>query len=195
MNSEKSSSAWLSMTPHNTILRLQDGEVSAALRSRLLQVQDRINVTKRKKLQQEVIKALKEAEYNAVVVDSDTPYTTRDDPNTRLPDSLVQTMAISVTDLNVSQVRLTNVRADADCPLLLNAYKKRLHSHAVRLQRRLYHKYYEGRIHLPFIVSTTGAVMGMTRKWIKELKQRAVLNKLPSPIVQVISSICVKSLY
>ena len=49
-----------------------------------------------------------------------------------------------------------------------------------------------GKTHFPIMISPTGAFLGKTRKYIKEMKRRSALNKLPSPITQIISCIAVK---
>lgn len=191
-NSEKSASAWLSTTPNMKILQLTDDEIAAGLRSRLLQTADTINSLQSRRMDQEITNAFKEAEYNATLVTTNTNYQSSDGPNTWAPGSVVEPMAISVTKLRITNINVTTTEHQEG---LLSHYKKAIHSYATRIQHQLFNRRkYVGLTHLPFIISPTGAFLGKTRKYISEMKRRASLNKLPSPITQIISSIAIKSL-
>ena len=130
-NSEKSASAWMTTIPHMKILQLSDNEVAEGLKSRLLKGPDNYNVNKARRMDQEIIKAFKEAEYDATLVTTNTNYQSSDGPDTRAPGAVVEPMAISVTKLRTTNI---NVRTTNVTEGLLSHYKKAIHSHATRIQ-------------------------------------------------------------
>ena len=191
-NSEKSASAWLTTIPNMKILQLTDNQVAAGLRRRLLKEPDDYNVTISRRMDQETIKAFKEAEFDATLVTTNTNYQHTDGPDTRAPGAVVEPMAISVMKLRVDNINVTTTNNQEG---LLSHYKKEIHAYASRRQDSTFNaRQYTGKTHFPLIISPTGAFLGKTRKYITEMKQRSVLNRLPSPITQIISCIAVRSL-
>ena len=194
-NAEKSASAWLTTVPHVPDLLIPDAAVAAGLRSRLLKAQDRLQLTKRKVLRQRMLHELKAANYECKLVTTSTKYTSTDDP-TGISDSLVQPMAVSVENFNLSLVSAGDIpEPPPGTSNLLAYYRKMLHRKARRLQRIRFRRHYEGYTHFPFTVTTSGALMGKSEDWIKQLKQRARLDHEPSPITQLISATAVQSMW
>ena len=195
LNSEKSASAWLTMTPHSKNLKLSDDQISRALRNRLLQTDNRVSFTKRKELHQTLLTAFKEQGFEAKLVKHTTPFTTSNDPSRWLPSMVVDPMAISTTILNLSRTITPPPRGrEAVGVDFLSFYKKEIHKHATRLQHRRFNRHYEGYTHFPFVISPNGALLGRSRKWIQDLKKRATLNKIPTSIIQDISSAAIQAL-
>ena len=191
-NSEKSASAWLTTIPNMKVLQLTDNQVAAGLRRRLLKEPDHYDIIRSGRMNQEIIKAFKEAEYDATLVTTNTNYQHSDGPDTRAPGAVVEPMAISVMKLRVDNINVTTTNNQEG---LLSHYKKEIHAYASRRQDSTFNaRQYTGKTHFPLIISPTGAFLGKTRKYITEMKQRSVLNRLPSPITQIISCIAVRSL-
>ena len=193
-NAEKSASAWLSTIPTTKDLQLSNDEVKKGLQSRLLQRDDKIHTTKRGKIIQTIVNEFKAAEYEAIRISQDTTYKTPEDPRTTwVSDSVVEPMAITVTTYNVPATTTPNPPKDTKS--LLKYYQKKIHEAAKKLQQqRVRSRHYDGYTHFPMMISPTGALLGNTRKWMKELKQRATLNKTPSAIIQLVSVQSIKSL-
>ena len=193
MNAEKSASSWLTTVPMTQSMELTNDEVKRGLRSRLLYTDDVINETKRGKMKKTIIDEFKAAEYEATQTTTSTKHSTPDDPNTWLPDSVVDPMAISVQTYNVESVNTPN--PPNNTKNILKYYQKKVHEAVTKLQiRRVRSRYYEGYTYFPMFVSKTGAFLGRTKEWIKQLKQRARLNKSPSPVTQLVSVQSIKSL-
>ena len=193
-NSTQTAKSWISATPHKAGLTMTDDEVATGLRSRLLQSADRVNATKRKVLDQLILNEFKLADIDAKLVTTTTSHTTTDDPM-GMSESVVEPMAISVSTLNVTCIEVPRPPQDTRTQgNLLNYYVKKIHDRARKIQRRKFRRYYEGYTHFPMVVSTTGAVLGATKKWVQDLKKRATLNKTPSAITQIIANNAVKSL-
>ena len=192
-NSERSANAWLSTIPHLPELQLSDTSVAAGLRLRLLK-SCRLDWTQRKVIHQRMVNEFKKADYECKLVTTSTNYTSTDDP-TRISDSIVTPMAISVQNLNLALVNTKDVpQPPPNKPKLLQYYRKRLHQKATKLQRIQFKRHYPGHVHFPFVVTTSGALMGKSEKWITELKRRSRLNKTPSPITQLISTSAIQAI-
>ena len=193
-NAEKSASSWLTTIPHLPELLLPDASVAAGLRSRLLKSKDRIDITKRKVLHQRLLNEFKSADYESKLVTTSTTHTTTDDP-TWISDSLVEPMAISVMGFNLSLVTTTDLPVPPPkTPNVLSYYRKKLHTKAAYLQRKRFQQHYRGYVHFPFTITSSGALMGKSEGWIRQLKQRARLNQKPSAITQIISSTSLQSM-
>ena len=193
MNAEKSASSWLTTVPTKKTLELTNDEVKRGLRSRLLYTDDVINETKRGKMKKTIIDEFKAAEYEATQTTTSTNYSTPDDPNTWLPDSVVDPMAISVQTYNIESITTPN--PPNNTKNILKYYQKKVHEAVTKLQKRkVRSRYYEGYTYYPMYVSKTGTLLGRTKEWIKQLKQRARLNKTPSPVTQLVSIQSIKSL-
>ena len=194
-NSEKSSSSWLTTIPHDERLQMTDEQVARGIRSRLLKQPDQAHPQRRKELDEMMVDEYKSAEYESTLVTSDTQHTISDDPRQWMSDSIVSPMAISMTTVNVSSITRNLIpTAPKDTTGLLKHYRKKIHEYVTRIQKKIYRREYDGYTHYPFAISTTGAFLSMTRKWIKGLKKRSSLNKSPSPVVQLTSVLAIKSL-
>ena len=193
MNAEKSASSWMTTIPMTKALQLTNGEVRRGLRSRLLYGDDKVNETKREKIKKTIVDEFKAAEYEATQTTASTTHTIPGDPNTWLPDSVVDPMAISVQTFNVEGIKISNPPDNTGH--ILKYYQKKVHEAVKKLQiKRSKSRYYEGYIYFPMFISKTGAFLGRTREWIKQMKQRSRLNKTPSPITQLVSVQSIKSL-
>ena len=194
-NAGKAASAWLTTVPHIPELLIPDAAVAAGLRSRLLKVQDRLNMTKRKVLHQRVLDEFKKADYQCTLVTASTKHTTTDDP-AGISDSLVEPMALSIANLNLSLLNRTDVPSPPrNTPSLLAYYRKKIHQKATKVQRTRFRKHYPGLTHFPLTITTSGALLGKSEAWIKQLKQRASLNQVPSPVTQLISATTIQSMW
>ena len=194
-NAEKSASAWLTTIPHTPDLLIPDAAIAAGLRCRLLQVRDRTRLTKRKILDQRLLDEFKIAGFDCKLVTTSTTYTSTDDP-AGISDSIVEPMALSVENFAVSTVNSRDLPLpSADTPNILSYYRKKLHEKVTKIQRQRFRRHYPGYTHFPFTITSSGALMGKSEKWVKQLKQRSTLNQVPSPIIQLISATAVKSMW
>ena len=188
-NAEKSASSWLNTIPHLPELRLSDKEVASGLRYRLLKRNSGLDLNKRKILHQRVLQEFKSAEYESKLVTMNTQHTQTEDPK-GISDSIVQPMAISIMNFNLTLV----TRKDAPEPPenttnWVAYYQKKLHKKALWMQKKRFRrKHFTGYVHFPLTITPSGALLGKSVDWIQQLKRSARLNKKPSPITQLISA-------
>ena len=126
-NAEKSASSWLNTIPHLPELHLADKEVAAGLRYRLLKRNAGLNLDKRKILHQRVLHEFKSAEYESKLVTMNTQHTQTEDPK-GISDSIVQPMAISIMNFNLTLVTRKDVpEPPENTTNWVSYYQKKLH--------------------------------------------------------------------